>query len=130
MQKDCRPQPKGVNSFYLLSELFSGTAVLTNKPVRTFARDFPGVGLTFPARSELATSPPSHFLGPVAVTKLGWGRGVGRWGVRCHLSLEAGAMLFGFGVCFSGGAQGLECFHGSLPAARKQLALRISIRGL
>lgn len=68
-QRSCRPQPKGVNSFYLLSELLSGTAVLTNQSVRTFARDFPGAGLTITARSELACSPSSHFLGLVATTK-------------------------------------------------------------
>lgn len=59
MQKDRQKsyglQPKGVNSYYLLSGLLSGTAVLTNQTVRTFARDFPRADLTLPVISELAS---------------------------------------------------------------------------
>lgn len=66
-QKSCRRQAKGVDSYYLLSRLLSGTAVLTYQIVRTFARDFPRADLTLPIISELASLAVFTHLGA-------WGR--------------------------------------------------------
>lgn len=62
--------------------------------MRTFARDFPGAGLTFPTRSELGPLQYSHFCGPRPLPSESGD----------ILSLEAVAVFFGFGACFSRGA--------------------------
>lgn len=88
MQKDCQKsygfQPKGVNSYYLLSGLLSGTAVLTNQTVRTFARHFPRADLTLPVISELASLVVFTFFEA-------WGA---HYEAGSILSLEAGTLLF------------------------------------